>query len=70
MCARTQRASSKTERPVEQIELIDADLEAVTAGKDGSGSGFGAKLGAALWAGSGFNPKNNEWWRTSQPVIL
>jgi hypothetical protein len=52
--------------PGSSRELPDTDLERVTAGKETNGSGFGGKVLSALWAGSGFNPKNNEWWRTSQ----
>ena len=47
-------------------ELSEVELEQVVGGgKGSSGSGFGARLLGALWAGSGFNPRNNEWWRTS-----
>jgi hypothetical protein len=45
-------------------ELTDADLETVVAGKEGSGR----KLLSAMWESSGFNPRNNEWWRTSYPI--
>jgi hypothetical protein len=52
--------------PTAQIELSETDLDNVVGGGKGSGgSGFGRKLLEGLWAGSGFNPRNNEWWRTS-----
>jgi hypothetical protein len=51
-------SSVKTGSPA---ELAESDLEKVTAGKEG----FGRKLGWALWSSSGFNPKNNEPWRSS-----
>jgi hypothetical protein len=43
-------------------ELQEADLEPIVAGKEGS---FGRKVLGAMWSSSGFNPKNNEPWRTS-----
>jgi hypothetical protein len=42
-------------------ELSDADLERVTAGKEG---GFGRKVLWAVYSSSGFYPGNNENWRS------
>jgi hypothetical protein len=52
--------------PPNPNELSLLDMEQVRGGAKGSGAmTLGSRVLSAMWAGSGFNPRNNQWWRTT-----